>query len=320
MRHWTFAWAIGCASAALAAMAWLWPWTRMPVITFLSYGMAALGLSVLMRAGQVSFGHAMYALIAGYGTAFTVRAFPGADALVALAAGVSSAVVLGVVVAAFVSRYRGIFFGMLNLGISMVFYSLAGKLYTWTGGTDGLRFERPPLLGMTLDRGEFEWGMMLLALASAVLLGWAVQRYFRSSAGQIAAAIRVNETRLEYIGLSARAAMVEAYVLSSALVGVGGAMLALAQGLMTPEGGYWLRSGEYVFIAILGGAGHAIGAFLGAAVFELILLMGAVYFTNIWQIVLGATLLAVIFFAPSGLVGRFRQFRQGRAARAVNHE
>jgi len=314
MRHPAFSVGIGCASAALLAMAWIWPWTRMPVITFLCYGMAALGLSVLMRAGQVSFGHAMYALIAGYGAAFTVRTFPGTDALIALAAGVASAVIVGVVVAAFVSRYRGIFFGMLNLGISMVFYSLAGKLYTWTGGTDGLRFERPPLLGMALDRGGFEWGMTLLALLLALLLGWVVQRYFRSSAGQIAIAIRVNETRLEYIGLSARAAMIEAYVISSALVGIGGALLALAQGLMTPEGGYWLRSGEYVFIAILGGAGHAIGAFLGAAVFELILLVGAAYFTAIWQMVLGVTLLIVIFFAPSGLVGRFRQFRPGRAA------
>jgi branched-chain amino acid transport system permease protein len=209
------------------------------------------------------------------------------------------------------SRYRGIFFGMLNLGISMVFFSLAGKLYTLTGGTDGLRFDRPRLLGMALGRGNFEWSMVLLALLLAALLGWMVQRYFRSSAGQIAIAIRTNETRLEYIGLSARASLIEAYVLSSALVGVGGALLALAQGLVTPESGYWLRSGEYVFIAILGGAGHAIGAFLGAAAFELILLAGSAYFTNIWQIVLGLTLLLVIFFAPSGLVGRFQALRLG---------
>jgi len=302
---------IGCALVALAALTWAWPWMRMPAVTFLSYGMAALGLSVLMRAGQVSFGHAMFALIAGYGTAFTARAFPGADALVALAAGVLCSVVVGTLVAAFVSRYRGIFFGMLNLGISMVFFSLAGKLYTLTGGTDGLRFDRPRLLGMALGRGNFEWSMVLLALLLAALLGWMVQRYFRSSAGQIAIAIRTNETRLEYIGLSARASLIEAYVLSSALVGVGGALLALAQGLVTPESGYWLRSGEYVFIAILGGAGHAIGAFLGAAAFELILLAGSAYFTNIWQIVLGLTLLLVIFFAPSGLVGRFQALRLG---------
>lgn len=314
MRHSAFVPGLIVASAIMFATAWIWPWTRIPIITFLSYGMAALGLSVLMRAGQVSFGHAMYALIAGYGAAFTARAFPGVDVLVALATGVLSATVVGAIVASFVSRYRGIFFGMLNLGISMVFYSLAGKLYNWTGGTDGLRFDRPDLLGMALERGQFEWGMMLLAFLLALLLGWVVQRYFRSSAGQIAVAIRTNETRLEFIGLSARATLTEAYVLSAALVGTGGALLALTQGLMTPEGGYWLRSGEYVFIAILGGAGHAIGAFLGAAVFELILLAGAAYFTNAWQIVLGATLLIVIFFAPFGLVGWFQKSRLGKMA------
>jgi len=156
--------------------------------------------------------------------------------------------------------------------------------------------------------------MLLLALFSALLTGLAIQRYFRSAAGQIAVAIRSNETRLEYIGLSARAALAEAYVLSSALVGLGGALLALAQGLVTPESGYWLRSGEYIFIAILGGTGHVAGAFLGAAVFELILLVGAAYFTNVWQMVLGMTLLIVIFFLPSGLVGGYRSMLRHKMA------
>jgi branched-chain amino acid transport system permease protein len=246
----------------------------MPIITFLCFGLAALGLTVLMRAGQVSFGHAMYAAIGGYATAFTVRAFPGADGLVAVAAGVVASLAIGAVVAAFVSRYRGIFFGMLNLGLSMVLFSLAGKLYGWTGGTDGLRFERPALLGMALERGQFELAMLVLTLALAVAVAWAVQRYFVSSSG-----------------------------LSAGLVGLAGALLALVQSLVTPESGYWIRSGEYVFIAILGGSGHAAGAFLGAAVFELIKLAAAAYFTNAWQILLGATLIAVIFFAPQGIVG-----------------
>jgi branched-chain amino acid transport system permease protein len=72
---------------------------------------------------------------------------------------------------------------------------------------------------------------------------------------------------------------------------------------VTPESGYWIRSGEYVFIAILGGAGHAVGAFLGAGVFEVIKLVAAAYFTNAWQILLGTTLIAVIFFAPHGMMG-----------------
>jgi ABC-type branched-subunit amino acid transport system permease subunit len=154
-------------------------------------------------------------------------------------------------VAAFVSRYRGIFFGMLNLGLSMVLFSLAGKLYAWTGGTDGLRFERPSLLGMAMERGQFELAMLVLALVLAVGVAWLVQRYFDSCAGQVMVAIRTNETRLEYIGLSARSVLAQGYVLSAGLVGLAGALLALVQSLVTPESGYWIRSGEYVFIAIL---------------------------------------------------------------------
>lgn len=284
-----------------------WPWARMPIITFLCFGLAALGLTVLMRAGQVSFGHAMYAAIGGYATAFTVRAFPGVDGLAAAAAGVLASLTVSVLVAAFVTRYRGIFFGMLNLGLSMVLFSLAGKLYAWTGGTDGLRFERPSLLGMAMERGQFELAMLVLTLALAVVIAWMVQRYFDSCAGQIMVAIRTNETRLEYIGLSARRVLAQGYVLSAGLVGLAGALLALVQSLVTPESGYWIRSGEYVFIAILGGSGHAVGAFLGAAVFELIKLAAAAWFTNAWQILLGSTLIAVIFFAPQGIAGLHRR-------------
>ncbi|MGO4392798.1 branched-chain amino acid ABC transporter permease [Variovorax sp. M-6] len=303
MRTSTSPAAMVLAVLLLLGAGWAWPWSRMPIITFLCFGLAALGLTVLMRAGQVSFGHAMYAAIGGYATAFTVRALPGIDGLVAAAAGVIASLAVGALVAAFVSRYRGIFFGMLNLGLSMVLFSLAGKLYTWTGGTDGLRFERPSLLGMVMERGQFELAMLVLALMLAVGVTWMVQRYFDSCSGQVMLAIRTNETRLEYIGLSARWVLAQGYVLSAGLVGLAGSLLALVQSLVTPESGYWIRSGEYVFIAILGGSGHAVGAFLGAAVFELIKLTAAAYFTNAWQILLGATLIAVIFFAPQGIVG-----------------
>ena len=301
--------AVPLACAAIVALGLALPWTRVPSITLLCYGLAALGLTVLMRAGQVSFGHAMYAAIGGYAGAFLARAVPGADAVLILLAGTAASVLAGVVAAAFLSRYRGIFFGMLNLGLSMVLFSVVGKLYAWTGGTDGLRFERPRVLGMALDRAGFELALLLGTLALVVVVAWLVQRYFDSAAGQVMAAMRTNETRLEYIGLSARGALAEGYVLSSALVGLSGTLMALVQGLVTPESGYWLRSGEYVFIAILGGAGHVVGAFLGAAVFETIKLAAAAYFTNAWHSLLGVTLIAVIFFAPTGMVGWLQRRR-----------
>ena len=51
--------------------------------------------------------------------------------------------------------------------------------------------------------------------------------------------------------------------------------------------GYWVRSGEFVFIAILGGSGHAIGAYLGAFIFEFVRFYAAALLTGAWQLVLG---------------------------------
>lgn len=285
------------------ALGLVFPWSKTALIVGLCYGIAALGVAAMVRAGQVSFGHAMYACIGGYTVAFLARAWPQLDGLLLVLAGVGASLVAGAVVGVFVVRYRGIFFGMLNLAISMVLYSVIGKVYGVTGGTDGLRINRPAIFGIEFERAGFETALLLGTLIVAIGLGVLVQRYFHSASGEALAGIKTNETRLEYLGLSARGVLWEGYVFSAGLVGLSGALFALVQGLVTPDIGSWLRSGEFIFITILGGSSHAIGAFLGAAVFELVKLFAAAYMTGVWQLLLGATLIIVILVAPNGIVG-----------------
>lgn len=279
------------------------PWSKTPIIVGLCFGIATLGVAAMVRAGQVSFGHAMYACIAGYTVAFLARTWPQLDGLLLILAGVGASLVAGAVIGVFVVRYRGIFFGMLNLAISMVLYSVIGKFYGITGGTDGLRINRPTLLGMEFERAGFETVLLVGTLLAAIGLGVLVQRYFQSASGEALAGIKTNETRLEYLGLSARRVLWNGYLFSAGLVGLSGALFAMVQGLVTPDMGSWLRSGEFVFITILGGSGHAIGAFLGAAVFELVKLFAAAYMTGVWQMLLGITLIVVILVAPEGIIG-----------------
>ena len=169
-----------------------------------------------------------------------------------------------------------------------------------------------------LEREGFEIALLLLALVLAVLAGMLVQRYFGSVNGQALAAVKTNETRLEYLGLSAKRVFWGGYVLSATLCGLGGSLFALTQGLVTPEMGYWVRSGEIVFIAILGGSGHAVGAFIGAFVFEFMKLYAAALLTGAWQMVLGLVLIVMVFVAPRGLFGLFerhlKRTRPGAAA------
>lgn len=301
--------AAAIASVVILGLASAFPWLKIPLILGLCYGLAALGIGVLLRAGQISFGHAMYACISGYTVAFLGQRYPGLDGMLLIVLGTLVSVVAGMLIGAFVVRYREIFFGMLNLAISMVLFTVLGKFYSLTGGTDGMRVERPSLMGFDLGRGEFEISLLVLALLASLLVIWGVQRYFRSSAGEALAAIKSNETRLEYLGVSAKTILWQGYVLSAALCGLSGALFGLSQGLVTPEMGYWLRSGEFVFIAILGGSGHAVGAFVGALLYEFLKLYAAALVSGAWQLVLGVTLIVIIYFLPDGLIGLIKKRR-----------
>ena len=305
---------IAVLAAAVLALAFTFPWLKTPILLALANGLAVSGVIVLIRAGQVSFGNAMFACLAGYSAAFLARAWH-LDALLLIALSTLFAALAGAVIGLFIVRYRGIFFGMLNLALSMVLFSVLGKFGGLTGGTDGLRFDRPTLGFVQLEREPFETALLVLALVLSMAAGWVVQRYFASVSGQALAAIKTNETRLEYLGISAKRVFWGGYVLAAALCGLGGSLFALTQGLVTPEMGYWVRSGELVFIAILGGSGHALGAFIGAFVFEFMKLYAAALLTGAWQLVMGLVLLAMVFLAPTGVFGMIeRRLRPGRSA------
>lgn len=289
--------------AVLSLMAGLLvPWLKTPLVIGLSYGFAALGVSILIRAGQVSFGHAAFSCLAGYGMVVISRAWPHADGLVLLLAGALAGLISGAVVGLFMMRYRAIFFGMLNLALSMVLFAALGKFYNFTGGTDGLRIERPRFLGQVLERAQYETWLLAISCVLVVVACFVIKRYYASPSGQALSALKTNEVRLEYLGISARAVFYRAYVVSAVLCGISGSMFALIQGLVTPEMGYWVRSGEFVFIAVLGGTVQPVGAFIGAIAFEFLKLFAASALTGAWQLVIGTVLLVLIFLAPAGLV------------------
>jgi ABC-type branched-subunit amino acid transport system permease subunit len=288
---------------ALIAVPFVVPHLQLLINLALAKGLAVLGVTVILRAGQVSFGHALFFGISAYAGAFLITAWPGADLIVVLIAGVLGAAVSGLLVGLFVVRYRGIFFGMLNLAFSMIFWSILEKFYHYTGGADGIRLTRPTVLGMQLGRADFELILFYLAIALMVGLGWFTLRWLASPAGQLFQTLKTNETRLEYLGLSPRRVLLSGYILSAVLCGVGGSLMGMTQGVVTPEYVWWVRSAEMVFIAVLGGAGSVRGAFVGALVYEMVRIYASAFAADIWQLLLGVFLLVIILFAPGGIMG-----------------
>ncbi len=144
-----------------------------------------------------------------------------------------------------------------------------------------------------------------------------MQRYLDSPLGHMLRAIKSNETRLEYLGTSARRVLLVGYVISAFLGGIGGTLVSIIQQIATPEFGFWTKSGEFVFIAILGGGAHAFGAFAGAAMFEIVRFYAAAHLADAWQLILGVVLIVIILYAPNGLIGLRQRDGQAEAGRSL---
>ncbi len=127
---------IGVAFLLLAALPLVLPELRSILLMAIAESLAALGVLMLLRAGQISFGHALYFTCGAYTVAFGSRHF-GADVLIVMPLAVITSALLGALLGIILSRYRGIFFAMLNLAFTMVGFNLLLKLYEFTGGSDG---------------------------------------------------------------------------------------------------------------------------------------------------------------------------------------
>ena len=295
----------------LAALPLLAPWLQFVLTLAIAKGFAALGVAVLLRAGLISIGHAMFFAASAYGVAFLAGSGVG-DFATLLVLSVLITALTGAIVGAFLIRYRAIFFAMLNLAVSMVFYALFAKLYGITGGTDGMVVPIPRVFGIALSEPAFKSILFYLSLTLMVFVGLGVHRYLDSPLGHALSAVHTNEIRLEYLGIPVWAVLLIAYVLSAALAGLGGAIAGFAIGRVVPEFAFWTASGHLVLVAVLGGIGGVPGAFIGALFLEL-LHTTAVTVTDAWNLIVGAALIVVIMFMPKGLYGLFaREAGAGR--------
>lgn len=292
--------------ALAAALPLLASWMAFLLTLSAAMGLAALGVALLLRAGLISIGHATFYAVGAYAVAFITRAGAVRDLLVLLVLAALISGLVGALVGMFLVRYRGIFFAMLNLAVSMVLYTLLARLYRVTGGTDGIGVDTPTLLGATYGRDIFGVLFVYITLGLVVIVGLAVHRYLSSPMGRALDAVHTNEVRLEYLGISVWRTLLAAYSLSAALAGLGGALASVAIGRAAPELAYWVLSAQLVLIATLGGAGGVSGAFVGAAFFEVVRSYAMGYVPYAWHMIMGAALLAVIFFMPEGLYGLTR--------------
>ena len=264
------------------------------------FAIAALSLNLILGyGGMISFGHAAYLGVGAY--AVGVLAHYGIDngyLQWALAIGASALVALAI--GAVSIRTSGVYFIMITLAFTQMLYYLGISIAEY-GGDDGMRLavksQFPGLIDLN-DANAFYY-LVLAILVLALFLG---HRLVNSRFGMVIRAARSNEARTRSIGFSPYPYRLAAFVIAGAVCGLAGALLVNHTAYLTPEFMNWTRSGELMFMVILGGMGSIAGPVLGA--FALLLVEDALSgWTQHWQLILGPLLVLSVLFLRRGLSG-----------------
>ncbi|OAN46723.1 ABC transporter permease [Paramagnetospirillum marisnigri] len=274
-------------------------------------GLVVQGVVVQMRAGLVSFGQGLYYCIGGYTVGMGGQWLGVHDAFVLLALSMVAAAVVAMVLGLLLTRYREIFFAMLTLAFSMILYGVLAKSQS-LGSTDGFNVHGITALGWT-PGSSGKMFVYVLTCGIAAVAAVFLHRLSKSSVGYVCEAIRENEVRVEYLGASPRWTLYSTYVLAAAVSALGGGLTGMATGHVDPEMAYWTTSGEFVFIALLGGIGHVAAPFVAASLFSTVRTYAIQFVPHSWQMILGFVLLGIIIFLPKGLWSLFKRTRKAEA-------
>jgi branched-chain amino acid transport system permease protein len=278
--------------------------------------MAATSLDlVLGYGGMVSFGHAVYLGIGGY--AVGILAFEGiASGFVQWPVAIIVCALFALVVGALSLRTRGVYFIMITLAFAQLVYYFGVGLDRY-GGDDGLSIrQRSSFAGLVdlSNRTQFYYLCFILLIA-AIYLTW---RLVNSRFGMVLQGSRSNDRRMRAIGFPTFRYRLTGFVISGAICGLAGALLANHTGFISPATMHWTRSGDLIVMVVLGGMASSFGPLFGAVALLTLEealpiairaiatpLFGdiAVRMAEYWQIVLGPLFLLVVLFARGGIDG-----------------
>lgn len=275
----------------------------------LIYAMAATGLNLLLGyTGGLSFGHAAYFGLGAYGTGlFIIHVIPSMP--LALIAGTLLGGIGGILVGPMVMKRKGIYFSMITIAFGQMFYFLAVRWNTVTGGEDGLTgFSRVPLHlgGETINLGPARFYYVVLALFAVVML--VVWQILRSPMGHAFVATRENTTRLRFLGVAVDKQVWVAFAISAFITALAGSLNAMLTAFASPDDLQWQLSGSFVVICVLGGMRSFWGPFLGAVIY----IAAQDYLSSVtqnWMTYIGLIFVLSVLFFPQGLLG----FIKGRA-------
>ena len=294
---------VATALLFLLVFPFLMPYDALSV-NILIFGLYAVGFNLLFGyTGMLSFGHAAFLGVGSYLAGISV-VHAGWPWWAAIAVGVASSCLAGLVIGYLAIRTRGIYFSMVTLALAQIVYYGFYKADKWTGGENGLRgvrVESIDLPGISIDfmNPLNKYYVILVFVALAL---WFVSRVLQSPFGAVIEAIRENEKRAVACGYDVARAKLLVFVLSAGICGLAGALRALHLSIVPIDSLHYLQSGQAVMMCLLGGMGTFFGPFVGAAVF-LYLEDVVTNLTRYWMGAVGIVFMVFVLFFPKGIWG-----------------
>ena len=302
---------------------------QVPLLTVqigVAFGFAALGVNLLLRHTRlVSFGHAAFFGTGAYAVALLASGNPerllGAPDVTGFVPLLLAAVVAAGLVAAIIGflslRHTGLYFSLLTLAFGQLLYAIVNGQNALLGGSDGLPIrpgEANQVLLFGIDLGD-NYAILIYYVSAVLLVAglYVMYRIANSPFGKALDAIGQDRTRARFVGLPVRRYIWVAFVISGVYAGVGGAMFAFAQKFINPDQTlFFLRSGDILFMAILGGFDTLIGPVVGGVVLEFLLFIGesvarGLFGQNLSSLVAGVALLVLVYGFPEGIIGSLQE-------------
>jgi branched-chain amino acid transport system permease protein len=289
-------WVILLIILFLAAPAFLSEFYLAVLCEALIMSLLALSFNLLFGfMGQLSFGQAAFYGLGGYTVAMLITKLQF-NFWLSIGAGVLVASIVGLIVGYFCVRLRGIYFAVLTLAFGQLLFFVIYKWHDFTGGDDGIQGVFPP--EFLKSPTPYYYFILFVFLVSAFI----IRRIIRSPFGQTIQAMRENSERTEFLGINIARYQLITFVIAAAFAGLAGAVWVPFYRSVAPFYLMWIKSGEPVMAAILGGAGTFFGPILGMFIMTFFhaWVLG---FTHFWPVVMGALILIIIFFLPGGILG-----------------
>lgn len=225
---------------------------------------------------------------------------------VAMLIGVAAATLLSAVFAVLAVRVSGVYFLLLTLALGLVVWGVCLRWSQVTGGENGLRGD--------LRRGALADVKLFYGIAAVTSLAayFAMRRFVNSPFGLTLRGLRDSESRMASLGYNVTLHVFLAFVVSGFFAGLAGSIYAVFNNYVSPSAVALPQSVQGLLMAIVGGIGTLVGAYVGAALIIMLELFVSAY-TERWQIVLGSVFIAIMLFAPEGIVGKINQVMRRRS-------